>query len=68
MPMYGYKCEKCTKEIEVVRSVVQSDDPPTREEAGEECEHKWNRHFTTAPRTIRMPGWGAGKGNWTKDW
>jgi predicted nucleic acid-binding Zn ribbon protein len=43
MPMYLWKCPKCEKEIQVIRSVSDIEEQPTKEEGACDCEEEMSR-------------------------
>ena len=64
MPMYTWVSECCEKEVTVVRSVDEIEQPPTEEESGCTCKNtKWKR-IMCAPQLQRGSNWGPGKGYW----
>lgn len=70
MPIYNWECKACGQSAEVIRPLSRFDEPPTGEEAPPPVEacgpagHTWERIHTSAPRTIKGPSWGPGKGSW----
>ena len=70
MPMYTYKCDKCQKELDVLRRISESDLPPQDYEMDKEeasCPHEWKRFMNSTPAVAKGWNWGPGKGNWAKD-
>ena len=62
MPIYHYRCEKCDKETEILRTVAEIDSPMTDEEREdtEECTHEYKRLIAPI-RFYRGANWGTGK-------
>lgn len=49
MPIYVWRCYDCEEEVEVLRKMSESEDPPQEDETPEgACEHDWQRRLTTA--------------------
>ena len=62
MPVYGWKCNKCNAELDVVRSVADYQTPPdssdmTEEEKKNECEHEWSRTIGSTQFSLQGRGW-----------
>ncbi len=72
MPIYSRQCNKCEKIIEIIRSMAESDIPPTEDEIGPitDCPHeKWTNIITHAPKKAYAPGWGSDrKGSYGSGW
>lgn len=66
MPMYLYRDTRSTIEVEIIRPLSQSDDPPTLEESGlSEDDYllaKWEKIIQSVS-VVKGAGWG-GKGYW----
>lgn len=73
MPMYSWKCTKCQEQLEILRSITDSDIPPKDEEEEslvppfdtdtyKPCKHEWNRHIGHAPQKAYGANWGTRKG------
>jgi len=65
MPLYVWRCLKCEKKTEIVRSFDDYLDPPNTEEGGEcnEDKHEWDKEITPT-RWLRGRGWQGQKGSW----
>lgn len=68
-PIYQYECQNCNKDLEVVRSMSESDVPPD-ETSSDSCElHAWVKVIKFAPKKAYAPGWGSDrKGRYGSDW
>lgn len=74
MPIYGWGCLSCKKQVEILRESADLYlDPPTAEEAAgatkpdePACEHKWDRVITGNFHVTKGPGWKGAKGHWGK--
>lgn len=70
MPIFDYQCTVCQHRIDILRSITQSDEPPMGDEiAGlpicpDPGGHVWQKIHLSAPRMMRGPSWGGGKGFW----
>jgi hypothetical protein len=80
MPLYTWEDKKTGKTIDVLRSVADIEDIPTKEEMKAELKHpredsltleefeaaNFHRITGSGIRTVRGGSWGAGKGYWDK--
>lgn len=70
MPIFDYKCRKCNLEVDVLRSISESDKPPVEgegEEVTKDCPqapHEWRKQIKTKITVQKGWGWGGGKGHW----
>jgi len=70
MPLQEFRCKKCRKEVEVIRSLKEFDKEP---EEGCDCPEgegpEWQKFLSKPPTSNYGAGWspygsGKGKGNW----
>lgn len=62
MPSYTFQCETCLEEVDIIRSMAESDNPPTTEEFKHksECtESKYRKIIRHAPKKAYAAGWGS---------
>lgn len=68
MPLYTYQCKHCKDWVEIVRTMAESEEPPTETEltqmGNRECKHELERKLKGAPGIVKGGGWGSGKGYW----
>lgn len=69
MPLYAWLDKKTEKKVEVLRSFVDYEIPPAREEAGDMSNEEfrdadWERQIYGTQRVIKGDSWGPGKGYW----
>lgn len=69
MPLYRWKDKKTKKEVEVIRTFSEYENPPTLEEkedmsAEEFLDAEWERIVGTGIHVTKGNSWGPGKGNW----
>lgn len=68
MPIYRYRDKKTGKQVDVIRSFAEFEQPPTAEEgtrAGVELtgDEDWER-VLSGFQLVKSDVWGGGKGNW----
>lgn len=69
MPMYKWLDKKSGKDIEVIRTFDEFENPPQRDEVEklltdeEFAAAEWER-VIGIPGVVKGYGWGQGKGNW----
>ncbi len=70
MPMYLWRDNVTTKEIEVIRGFKEYEVPPTKEEAPLSEEEfsaaNWERLLSGGIKKQHGDNWGPGKGKWGK--
>lgn len=68
MPLYHYACKKCKYSVEIIRTMKESEEPPTEQEITQECtspdSHDLERLIKSAPGVMKGGSWGNGKGYW----
>lgn len=60
MPLYDYHCEKCGKELEVLRRITEHSVPPSADEEralGVQCNHEWKRAIKGTSFVLLGDGW-----------
>lgn len=60
MPLYSFECDKCKKVVEIIRTMAESDVPPSADEIGEitDCTHdKFTKVILHAPTKQYAFGW-----------
>lgn len=72
MPTYSYRCKKCNKTVDVIRTMNEFDIPPSTDEfpIEETCDHaETERVLLSAPKKAYGDGWGSDrKGNYGRGW
>lgn len=71
MPLYRYRCLRCDKQIDILRSFDLSEDLPKEddpeftpcEKSEEDGEHKWQKEMGNF-RLTRGANWTGKKGYW----
>lgn len=70
MPIYTFLCSECKGEMDVIRTMAESDLPPSTDEEiipaeGSVCavnKHQWTKIIKGAPGKKYGPSWGYVKG------
>lgn len=59
MPQYRYSCTVCGEELDILRSMKESDELPKEDEyKNKECVHIWNKQFAGSKfQWTRGPSW-----------
>lgn len=71
MPIYSFQCDKCRRELDVIRTMAESDSPPSMEESpkGDDCPHdRWTKIIKYAPEKRYGDNWGYRKGKGYNNW
>lgn len=72
-PLYDFECKECKKQISILRSIKDSEEPhPTREDENDSMQesdsscaaHQWVRVYLSAPLWTRGPNFTGRKGYW----
>lgn len=64
MPMYTWTDKKSGKEVTVIRTFAEYENPPTQEEAPDIQDPEWERNIGDKITVTKGNGWGSGKGYW----
>ena len=67
MPIYLWVDKKSGKQVEIIRSFAEYENPPEGDEVPAELqgtEPQWERSIGDKISLVKGNGWGAGKGYW----